>query len=139
MEKIQKKANKNTKNKKKQPLRVVYITNPMKFKTSASEFRALVQELTGQDAGTAYSSATFSAEDAGGEAEKVAAEDNVHAELDEEEVTELGRPSGGVGEPDPSPADDGSDDDGFVSSLMIESFQGLGSNLVDVLKSLDAM
>ncbi|KAK7396173.1 hypothetical protein VNO78_16987 [Psophocarpus tetragonolobus] len=32
------------------PVKVVYISNPMKIKTSASEFRALVQELTGQDA-----------------------------------------------------------------------------------------
>ncbi|KAF1882777.1 hypothetical protein Lal_00002958 [Lupinus albus] len=31
-------------------MKVVYISNPMKFKTSASEFMALVQELTGQDA-----------------------------------------------------------------------------------------
>ncbi|CAA3026028.1 Hypothetical predicted protein [Olea europaea subsp. europaea] len=45
----QKKASKQPKNKKK-PVKVVYITNPIKFKTSASEFRSLVQELTGQDA-----------------------------------------------------------------------------------------
>ncbi|KAM6548035.1 hypothetical protein CsatB_019711 [Cannabis sativa] len=37
-------------NKQKPPVKVVYISNPMKVKTSASEFRALVQELTGQDA-----------------------------------------------------------------------------------------
>ncbi|KAH1257986.1 Sigma factor binding protein 2, chloroplastic [Glycine max] len=44
---------KKTKPKKKNtphPVKVVYISNPMKIKTSASEFRALVQELTGQDA-----------------------------------------------------------------------------------------
>ncbi|KAI4300885.1 hypothetical protein L6164_034212 [Bauhinia variegata] len=35
---------------KKNPIKVVYISNPMKVKTSASKFRALVQELTGQDA-----------------------------------------------------------------------------------------
>ncbi|KAK9124863.1 hypothetical protein Scep_013709 [Stephania cephalantha] len=35
--------------KKKQPVKVVYISNPMMVKTSVSEFRALVQELTGQD------------------------------------------------------------------------------------------
>ena len=34
----------------KQPLKVVYISNPMRVHTSASEFRALVQELTGRDA-----------------------------------------------------------------------------------------
>lgn len=32
------------------PVKVVYISNPMRVKVSASEFRALVQELTGQDA-----------------------------------------------------------------------------------------
>ncbi|KAK3003701.1 hypothetical protein RJ639_019888 [Escallonia herrerae] len=45
----QNKATKQTKPKKK-PVKVVYISNPMRVKTSASEFRALVQELTGQDA-----------------------------------------------------------------------------------------
>lgn len=34
----------------KKPIKVVYISNPMKIQTSASEFMALVQELTGQDA-----------------------------------------------------------------------------------------
>ncbi|KAL0453209.1 UNVERIFIED_CONTAM: hypothetical protein Slati_1299000 [Sesamum latifolium] len=49
---LQKRGSKQAKSRKKQqpPLKVVYITNPIKFKTSASEFRALVQELTGQDA-----------------------------------------------------------------------------------------
>ncbi|XP_058749161.1 sigma factor binding protein 2, chloroplastic-like [Vicia villosa] len=39
-----------TKSKKKtnKPIKVVYISNPMKVKTSASDFMALVQELTGQ-------------------------------------------------------------------------------------------
>ncbi|KAF6163307.1 hypothetical protein GIB67_025171 [Kingdonia uniflora] len=41
--------------KKKKPIKVVYISNPMKVKTSASEFRAKVQELTGQDSDVAYS------------------------------------------------------------------------------------
>ncbi|KAK9290800.1 hypothetical protein L1049_008978 [Liquidambar formosana] len=44
----QRKSTKHTKTKKR-PVKVVYISNPMKVKTSASEFRALVQELTGQD------------------------------------------------------------------------------------------
>ena len=35
---------------KKKPIKVVYISNPMKVTASASEFRALVQQLTGQDA-----------------------------------------------------------------------------------------
>lgn len=32
------------------PIKVRYISNPMKVKTCASKFRELVQELTGQDA-----------------------------------------------------------------------------------------
>ncbi|KAM7271047.1 hypothetical protein ACFE04_030261 [Oxalis oulophora] len=58
----QRKQQKSTKNNKtttttttttttrKDPVKVVYISNPMKFKTSASKFRALVQRLTGRDA-----------------------------------------------------------------------------------------
>ncbi|CAL0332857.1 unnamed protein product [Lupinus luteus] len=37
-------------NNNSKPMKVVYISNPTKVKTSASEFMALVQELTGQDA-----------------------------------------------------------------------------------------
>lgn len=33
----------------KKAIKVVYISSPMKVKTSASKFRALVQELTGKD------------------------------------------------------------------------------------------
>lgn len=118
MEKIQKKAKKNPKSKKKQPLKIVYIANPIKFKTSASEFRALVQGLTGRDADT-DTAVSFSG---GGEAGKVAAEDNVHAEVEQLEVNKLGwRPSGGVVDPH-----DGYDPlaDSFVSSLLIDSVQG---------------
>ena len=35
---------------KNQPLKVVYISNPMRVQASAAEFRGLVQQLTGQDA-----------------------------------------------------------------------------------------
>ncbi|XP_058749160.1 uncharacterized protein LOC131622145 [Vicia villosa] len=46
----QKTPTKITKSKRKnnKPIKVVYISNPMKVKTSASHFMALVQELTGQ-------------------------------------------------------------------------------------------
>ena len=51
------KANK----KQEKPMRVVYITDPMKFKAStASEFRALVQELTGKDSDVADNLAKYS-------------------------------------------------------------------------------
>lgn len=36
-------------NSKKSNVKVVYISTPMKVKTSASRFRSLVQELTGRD------------------------------------------------------------------------------------------
>ncbi|KAF7819091.1 Sigma factor binding protein 2, chloroplastic [Senna tora] len=46
-----KRSNKaNMMKKKNKPIKVVYISNPLKVSTSASQFRALVQELTGQDA-----------------------------------------------------------------------------------------
>ncbi|XP_054816335.1 uncharacterized protein LOC129316099 isoform X1 [Prosopis cineraria] len=37
----------------KKNIKVTYISSPMKVKTSASNFRALVQELTGQDSNVA--------------------------------------------------------------------------------------
>ncbi|XP_024975566.1 uncharacterized protein LOC112513511 [Cynara cardunculus var. scolymus] len=36
------------KSSKKKPVKVVYISNPMKIKATPSEFRAVVQQLTGQ-------------------------------------------------------------------------------------------
>ncbi|XP_010554768.1 PREDICTED: sigma factor binding protein 1, chloroplastic-like [Tarenaya hassleriana] len=39
-----------TAKKKTKPIKVRYISNPMKVETCASKFRELVQELTGQDA-----------------------------------------------------------------------------------------
>ncbi|PIA60143.1 hypothetical protein AQUCO_00400796v1 [Aquilegia coerulea] len=47
---------------KKKPVKVVYISNPMKVKTSASDFRALVQELTGQDSDIADAASRYSSE-----------------------------------------------------------------------------
>ncbi|KAK1386568.1 Sigma factor binding protein 2 [Heracleum sosnowskyi] len=38
------------KTKKKAEVKVVYISNPMKVNTSVSQFRALVQQLTGRNA-----------------------------------------------------------------------------------------
>ncbi|XWS65323.1 hypothetical protein CRYUN_Cryun05aG0083500 [Craigia yunnanensis] len=48
--KAARKAKSMKKKKNNKPIKVVYISNPMKVKISASKFRALVQELTGQDA-----------------------------------------------------------------------------------------
>ncbi|XP_057796862.1 sigma factor binding protein 1, chloroplastic-like [Salvia miltiorrhiza] len=44
-----KKGYKGKKKKSEQLLKVVYISSPMKVKTSASRFRSLVQELTGKN------------------------------------------------------------------------------------------
>ncbi|KAJ0961524.1 hypothetical protein J5N97_001697 [Dioscorea zingiberensis] len=52
MEKLsvsQRKAQKQVKSKRKAPIKVVYISNPMRFETSAAKFRELVQSVTGQD------------------------------------------------------------------------------------------
>lgn len=111
MEKIPKKA---YKMKKRQPLKVVYITNPIKIETSALEFRALVQELTGQDADVAYGG--------GGEAVKA---HHAIAAVEEEEATKF---SGEVTEQEEF---DLPNDDSFVSSLMIDLF--------DMLEDLDEM
>ncbi|GMI80378.1 sigma factor binding protein 1 [Hibiscus trionum] len=49
-----KRTKKNTKkSSSKKDLKVVYISSPMKVKTCASQFRALVQELTGKDSDVA--------------------------------------------------------------------------------------
>ncbi|EHA8588880.1 sigma factor binding protein 1, chloroplastic [Cocos nucifera] len=50
---------------KKKPIKVVYISNPMKVKASASEFRDLVQELTGRDSNVADLSRLPAVEESG--------------------------------------------------------------------------
>lgn len=50
--KIQKKITNSNKTRRSRDIKVVYISSPMKVKTSASEFRALVQELTGRHSDT---------------------------------------------------------------------------------------
>ncbi|XP_041998031.1 uncharacterized protein LOC121747932 isoform X2 [Salvia splendens] len=128
MERIPKKTNKSPKIKKRQPLKVVYITNPIKFEASALEFRSLVQELTGQDADV--------------EAVKAAAaeEGNVHAASEKGQVTKLGQFSGKVDEweeSDPAAVRSAvSDYDDVASPMMIE---GISPNLFDILQNLDAM
>lgn len=77
---------KGNKTKTKQPLKVVYITNPIKFTTTASEFRALVQELTGQDADVS-DSIRLSAAHGGGPAPG----DSVHAVVEEQVEGKMGQ------------------------------------------------
>ncbi|KAK6933991.1 VQ protein [Dillenia turbinata] len=43
------KSQRQAKRKKRTAIKVVYISSPMKVKTRASEFRALVQKLTGRE------------------------------------------------------------------------------------------
>ncbi|XP_057437958.1 sigma factor binding protein 2, chloroplastic [Lotus japonicus] len=64
---------KRTKPKEKhtKPIKVVYISNPMKIKTSASEFMALVQELTGQDAESPPDPSRFNYDDPNQMVEKI--------------------------------------------------------------------
>ncbi|XP_042484962.1 sigma factor binding protein 1, chloroplastic-like [Macadamia integrifolia] len=50
---------------KSKPIKVVYISNPIKVKTTASEFRAKVQELTGRDSGLGGGTERFSVVDGG--------------------------------------------------------------------------
>ncbi|KAH6818706.1 sigma factor binding protein 1 [Perilla frutescens var. frutescens] len=123
------------KNKKQQlPLKVVYITNPIKFNATASEFRALVQELTGQDADSSRLEA------AGQEEENVAAaaaEQGInYVDAAAQKGSDLSTTSGSY------------EDDGCCSPEMIDNFQGFaasslwhGDNEVraHVFKSLGAM
>ncbi|KAL3637152.1 hypothetical protein CASFOL_019451 [Castilleja foliolosa] len=113
--------------KKKGPLKVVYITNPIKFKTSASEFRALVQELTGQ-----YSDVPefdrFPAAGGGGEVDKTAEdEDRNYIHAGDQEGVKVGQTCeegqngsdllSGFG----SYGDNDIDDDGFCG---MDNFEG---------------
>ncbi|KAG8367828.1 hypothetical protein BUALT_Bualt16G0113200 [Buddleja alternifolia] len=112
------KHTKNKKYKNKHPLKVVYITNPIKFNTSASQFRALVQELTGQDADPPEN-----AESPAADTVKVVADgDRVHAL---EEVTKIGQSTNGddhqVVEKGSDPSVSGSYDDVFCAPEMMQN------------------
>ncbi|XP_050233787.1 sigma factor binding protein 1, chloroplastic-like [Mercurialis annua] len=63
----------------KKGIKVVYISSPMKVETSASKFRALVQELTGKDSDAARFMDTNS-----GSAEKLSAERNIRVSDEEQ-------------------------------------------------------
>ncbi|KAL2501893.1 uncharacterized protein Fot_35773 [Forsythia ovata] len=137
----QKKATKQPKNKKK-PVKVVYITNPIKFKASASEFRSLVQELTGQDADMPeyyYSPKSMEGNGVGEVADAVKVEED-HAEV--APTTVVGKLHPNYGEVS-TRSDTGY---GFCPPQIVDNFQELMSSNqwhetshFDVLKSLDAM
>ncbi|CAI9759091.1 unnamed protein product [Fraxinus pennsylvanica] len=146
----QKKASKQPKNKKK-PVKVVYITNPIKFNTSASEFRSLVQELTGQDADTPEYSPKFVQANGVGNVEVA---DAVKVEEDHAPVAPLEVVPTVVGQLHPSYGEvsrisdqgSGTFDHGIYSPQMEDNFQELMPSFqwhetshFDVLKSLGAM
>ncbi|KAK7405529.1 hypothetical protein VNO78_06912 [Psophocarpus tetragonolobus] len=54
--------NKRASKREKKEIKVTYISSPVKVKTSASNFRALVQELTGQYSNVAETSMTMEEE-----------------------------------------------------------------------------
>uniref|UniRef100_A0A5B7BIM3 VQ domain-containing protein n=1 Tax=Davidia involucrata TaxID=16924 RepID=A0A5B7BIM3_DAVIN len=137
----QRKATKQAKTKKK-PVKVVYISNPMKVETSASEFRALVQELTGQDADMPDPTKYSEINGVGGDhhqivPEKVKDDDHALAVPTVDPNFELPKKSDLSFEPY---------DDVFTPQ-MLESFSGLlppswlyeSAAHVDVLSSFDAM
>lgn len=134
------KAKKQSKNKKKQlPLKVVYITNPMKFTATASEFRALVQELTGQDADVSDISRFAAADSASPGAAEAASEGSVHA------AAEVGGGAAAAAAEMKATSADPYEDDGFCGAEMMESFLGLencrlwNDEDVDVFKRLGAV
>lgn len=146
----QKKASKQPKNKKK-PIKVVYITNPIKFNTSASEFRSLVQELTGQDACTPEYSPKFVQNNVVGDREVAdavkLAEDLAPAAPLEVASTVVGQLHPSYGEISRrSDQGSGTFDRGIYSPQIVDTFNELMPSIewhetshIDVLESLDAM
>ncbi|KOM38724.1 sigma factor binding protein 1, chloroplastic-like [Vigna umbellata] len=105
------------------PVKVVYISNPMKIKTSASEFRALVQELTGQDAQSPPNPTRFHALDSSDDSssDKVTNVDDHFIPLPKDpnnSVQQLQH------QPQPSSSFEAPDDDVFTPQ-MIESISSL--------------
>ncbi|GMI65686.1 hypothetical protein HRI_000237900 [Hibiscus trionum] len=130
------------KSKSKKPIKVVYISNPMKVKTSASKFRALVQKLTGQDAelpddSTKFTDTEEAVDDVGGDKdndggnqrvpEAVAKKGTVTTDYHVEEVLTFDRQQYSVIADDDDRGVvpfDAFDDDVFTPQ-MIENFTGI--------------
>lgn len=144
----QKKAHKQPKS-KKNPVKVVYISNPMKVKTSAAEFRALVQELTGQDADMPDPTRFSDTESVGGRVHQEEVSTQLKS-LEDDDVLKV--PPVHTRSEMPKKADcdlyetyDHEDDEVVFTPRILESFPGLvASNLWyescthgDELKSLD--
>ncbi|KAK8482638.1 hypothetical protein V6N13_147377 [Hibiscus sabdariffa] len=122
--------------KSKKPIKVVYISNPMKVKTSASKFRALVQKLTGQDAElpddpTKFTDTEEAVDDVGGNQrvpEATAKKGTTTTDYHVEEVPDFDRQKySAIGDDDNDrdvPFDAFNDDDVFTPQ-MIENFTGM--------------
>ncbi|KAE8733958.1 Sigma factor binding protein 2 [Hibiscus syriacus] len=123
------------KTKSKKPIKVVYISNPMKVTTSASEFMALVQKLTGQDAElpddpTKFTDTEEAVDDVGGYIDNgnqrvpdTAAKDDTVANYLVKEIPDPDRQRYSA-IADDVPFDDFYDDDVFTPQ-MIENFTGI--------------
>lgn len=68
-------------NKKKPGVKVVYISDPVRVRTSESEFRAVVQELTGQDSDIAENMEKYQTTESVGKPEADQVRDVQQAEL----------------------------------------------------------
>ncbi|CAD6209746.1 unnamed protein product [Miscanthus lutarioriparius] len=102
----------------KKPIKVLYIDNPMRVKTSAAGFRALVQELTGRHADPSkYSPNDL---DSGGVAQGLSPRG---ADSSSETIVASPRPGNKAAPHGGDCGYDGEDDDedGFRSQLLLEN------------------
>ncbi|KAK8588834.1 hypothetical protein V6N13_087732 [Hibiscus sabdariffa] len=125
--------------KSKKPIKVVYISNPMKVKTSASKFRALVQKLTGQDAElpddpTKFTDTEEVVDDVGGDSdggnqrvpEAAAKKGTTTTDYHVEEVPNFDRQQySAIADDLGVPFDAFDDDDDVFTPQMIENFTGI--------------
>ncbi|EES01627.1 hypothetical protein BDA96_03G355500 [Sorghum bicolor] len=122
----------------KKPIKVVYISNPMRVKTSAAGFRALVQELTGRDADPSK----YSPEDLAGAADAAVAAADLDcgaaqglspggAAASSETIVAIPSPAAADHLPDAAAEaapyggdyyDEGEDEDGFGSQLLENNY-----------------
>ncbi|KAI4381549.1 hypothetical protein MLD38_007613 [Melastoma candidum] len=107
------------------PVKVVYISNPMRVSTSASSFRDLVQRLTGQDSEFPDDPTTFDVgPESPGDAPIAYGELHPGHDQDRREGTALPAAAGGggpMGEVVPGLEELAEEEEGFISPRMLES------------------
>jgi hypothetical protein len=102
----------------KKPIKVLYIDNPMRVKTSASGFRALVQELTGRHADPSkYSPDDL---DSGGVAQGLSPR-AAGASSETIVASPSPRPAGNKAAPHGGDCGYDDEEDGFRSQLLLEN------------------